>query len=94
MLPDGSKAEDAQKQIELAEEALQASKAQLAKSLGYKLCQCSFPPQIMLSIGRDPKRGKEIFRCPACNKQDPSEHYFREMDAVDDFNADGSDRIF
>jgi hypothetical protein len=87
LLPDGAGAEDAQKQIELAEEALQASKAKLAQSLNYHLCQCTFPPQIMLSEGYHDKHDAEVFRCPKCKKQEPSEYYFREMDEVDEYNA-------
>jgi hypothetical protein len=47
-LPQGPKADDAQRQIERAEQALKLSEAELAKALGYKLCECTFPPQIML----------------------------------------------
>jgi hypothetical protein len=46
--PKGSKADEVQTQIELAEDALQKSEAELAKNLGYQLCKCTFPPQIML----------------------------------------------
>lgn len=47
-LPPGPKTEQVQQKIEEAEKALRASEAQLAKVLGYRLCQCTFPPQIML----------------------------------------------
>jgi hypothetical protein len=36
-----------------AERALAASNAKLAHELGYKLCKCTFPPQIMLWVERD-----------------------------------------
>jgi hypothetical protein len=48
LLPKGSKSEEAQEQIERAEKALKASEGAAAKALGYKICQCTFPPQIML----------------------------------------------
>jgi hypothetical protein len=46
--PKGPEADKAQQRIEEAESALNTSKAELAKSLGFKLCKCTFPPQIML----------------------------------------------
>ncbi len=48
LLPKGRDADAAQSRLEQAERALQASEAQLAKALGFKLCKCTFPPQIML----------------------------------------------
>ena len=48
LLPKGSKSEEAREQIERAEKALKASEGAAAKALGYKICQCTFPPQIML----------------------------------------------
>lgn len=86
-LPPGAKADEVQARIEQAEEALRTTKAQLAKALGYKLCQCTFPPQIMLSTGRHPDYGEEIFKCQNCNKQEPSEHHFAEMKEIDKHNA-------
>jgi hypothetical protein len=47
-LPKNEKTDDLTKDIERAEGALQKSKAKLAQALGYNLCQCTFPPQIML----------------------------------------------
>lgn len=65
-LPKGAEADKAQQRIEEAESALQNSKAELAKSLGFKLCQCTFPPQIMLW---DKAERKKI--CPACGDRSP-----------------------
>lgn len=48
LLPKGPESEKAASEILRAEEALTTSEAQLAKALGYRLCQCTFPPQIML----------------------------------------------
>ena len=86
-LPAGPKRDEAQQKIEQAEEALEASKAELAKALGYNLCQCTFPPQIMLSTGRHPDYDEEVFKCPNCDKQEPSEHYFAEMKMIDEHIA-------
>lgn len=53
-------------QIARAETALKAGEAQLAKALGYRLCQCVFPPEIML---RDKNRGQSV--CPRCGDAYP-----------------------
>ena len=47
-LPKGEKADKAQKQIDQAADAIKKSEAELAKGLGFRLCRCTFPPQIML----------------------------------------------
>ena len=62
-----------------AEDALKLSEANLAKALGYNLCQCTFPPKIMLSKGRHPTHDNEIFKCDGCGKQEPSEAHFRDL---------------
>lgn len=49
LLPTGTdKREQLDEKIETAEMALRKANAELAKSLGYKQCQCTFPPQTML----------------------------------------------
>jgi hypothetical protein len=45
-----------------AEEKLQVAQARTAKALGYEICRCAWPPQIMLHAG-DTEYG-EKFRCP------------------------------
>ena len=80
LIPRGPDSDAARQRLDEAEKALKASEAQLAKALGYQLCQCAFPPNIMLSVGRHPVHDKEIFECPACKKQEPSEHRFRQLD--------------
>src|SRR2546423_1380161 len=47
-LPKGADAEKAQRKIEEAESALRKTEAELAKNLGFRLCKCQFPPEIML----------------------------------------------
>jgi hypothetical protein len=47
-IPQGQKTDEAQRQIEKAEQALRASEAELAKTLGYKLCECTIPPSIIV----------------------------------------------
>jgi hypothetical protein len=60
-LPKGHDAEKAQRKIEEAESALAITKAKLAKGLGFRLCQCEFPPQIMLLNAAERKHV-----CPSC----------------------------
>jgi hypothetical protein len=80
LLPKGPDADAADEQLDRAEKALRASEAELAKALGYELCKCTFPPQIMLSQGRHPVHDKEIFECPKCGKQEPSPKWFEQLD--------------
>lgn len=70
--PKGEKSADVEKRLAEAERALEAAQVQLAKSLGYHLCQCTFPPQIMLSNGHHAIIGTEIFQCGRCEKTHPS----------------------
>jgi hypothetical protein len=82
MLPKGQHHDDAEGRLAQAEKALHAAEVQLAKSLGYNLCQCTFPPQIMLRMARHPVHGTEIYKCDSCNNQEPSEHVFAGMDKM------------
>jgi hypothetical protein len=63
LLPKGAHKEEPAKKIEEAEEALKRSDAKLAKELEYKLCKCTFPPQIML--WQEPRQAHV---CPGCAK--------------------------
>ena len=82
LFPKGPDSEKANQQLEQAEKALRASEVQLAKALDYHLCQCTFPPQIMLSVGRHPDHDDKIFKCPKCDNQEPSEYHFRQLDEL------------
>jgi hypothetical protein len=46
-LPKGDRREAVEKKIKSAEDMLARADAQLAKDLGMKLCDCTWPPQIM-----------------------------------------------
>jgi hypothetical protein len=48
LLPKGSARDEIERKISAAEEIMRRSDAKLAKELGYNLCQCRFPPEIML----------------------------------------------
>tara|TARA_R110002074_G_scaffold377728_1_gene555311 strand:+ start:488 stop:856 length:369 start_codon:yes stop_codon:yes gene_type:complete len=86
MMPKGQEADRAADCLKEAERVLQVSEAQLAKALGYTLCQCTFPPQIMLSKGHHARHDTEVFQCPSCNKQEPSDHHFNSMDKLSAYN--------
>lgn len=73
-LPKGPEADKAQEQIEKAEVAISTSEAELAKSLGFKLCKCSFPPQIMLWSAAE-----RTNICPACGDKNPPPPETRQM---------------
>lgn len=48
LIPKGKDKDAITHKIEEAEQALKRADAKLAKELGYTLCECTFPPQIML----------------------------------------------
>ncbi len=59
VLPKGKEREEAEKKVEAAAALLARSDAKLARDLGYKMCQCTFPPQIMLW-----KEAQSAWMCP------------------------------
>ena len=61
------------RQIDAAEKATQLAEAQVAEALGYVLCQCTWPPQIMLRKGYDNVRSQDILVCENCNNRQPPE---------------------
>jgi hypothetical protein len=64
LLPTDPKRQGVERRLIEAERSLQMAEAQVAKALGYPLCRCTWPPQIMLSKGL--KGQDEIFGCPRC----------------------------
>jgi hypothetical protein len=74
-LPEGEKKRAIEESLARADVSSKIAEAQIAQSLGYNLCQCTFPPQIMLSVGvmHDGAYGMamEHFKCPNCNKEYP-----------------------
>ncbi len=65
--------------MEQAELNFGAAEVAIAKGFGYNLCQCTFPPQIMLSIGFHD--GVERYRCARCQKVSPE---IRERQVIAD----------
>ena len=67
-LPDGEKKRTIEESLEKAEQSAKLAEAQVAQALGYSLCKCTFPPQIMLSQGMRPTAylEAECLKCPKC----------------------------
>jgi hypothetical protein len=66
--------------IEQADQQLRRSDAALAQALGYPLCRCTFPPQVMLANGRDG------YYCPGC-KRDTGPQYAEVAPRDDRFDG-------
>jgi hypothetical protein len=51
-----------------AESSSKIAQAEIAKSLGYELCKCEFPPTPMLTVGEHAGRPKTgpVHECPKC----------------------------
>jgi hypothetical protein len=64
--PKGEKRAEIEGKIGVAEAALKRSDVKLARELGLKLCDCTFPPQIMLW-----KEAEQSLVCPnqACGRR-------------------------
>ena len=82
-LPNDGQKTSVEEDLEQAEKIGQLAEAQIAKALGYRLCQCTFPPQIMLRIGYD-EHQREQFRCHRCNIIVPPP--YREIKVETDFD--------
>lgn len=52
--------------LEKAEKAFKIAETELAINLGYEICRCTWPPQIMLEMEAD--EDKKGFKCPKCGK--------------------------
>lgn len=59
LVPKGKDKDELSASVAKAEQALARSDAALAKELGYQLCQCEFPPRIMLW-----RQHEGVFACP------------------------------
>jgi hypothetical protein len=67
LLPAGDKKAEIESRIRRADQLIKQSDAKLAKDLGFSLCQCEWPPRIMLW-----KEDIKARVCPNadCNKQE------------------------
>lgn len=62
MLPNANERNEIEKKLEATENQLKLAEANYAKNLGHDLCQCSFPPQIMLY-----NKNERATICPDCS---------------------------
>jgi hypothetical protein len=84
-MPDDTKRQAVTQILEQTERASLIAEARIAKALGYQLCQCTFPPQIMRYVG-EWRPGQDRFECPACKRFLPSEAHVRQHEALDVYN--------
>ena len=65
-----NQAEAVETALASAEIATSVAEAQVAQALGYELCKCEFPPQIMLTVGyidnNHAKKHGAVYECPKC----------------------------
>ena len=80
-LPTGEPQKAIQQKVEEAERLIQAGHAAVGQSLGFQLCHCTWPPQVMASSDYSEETHIEQFTCPNCGKSislsgrtKPSEH--------------------
>ena len=52
------------------EKSLQLKNAEIAQSIGYPLCRCKFPPEIMVLSGKKESSRFEFSKCPKCGRTD------------------------
>jgi hypothetical protein len=76
-VPEGAEREAVSRALEKSEEQLQIAEAQIAKGLGYDLCECAFPPTPMLTVGwmngvSNKISSRAVHRCPKCGIMDNS----------------------
>ena len=67
-LPAGESQKAIQQKVEEAERLIQAGHATVGESLGFQLCHCTWPPQVMASTGYTKETHVEQFTCPNCKK--------------------------
>jgi hypothetical protein len=59
LLPKSAKHAEVEQKIAAAEDALKRADAALAQKLGFELCRCTYPPQIMLWSEQE-----KVTKCP------------------------------
>ena len=67
-LPAGESQKAIQQKIEEAERAIQLGHATMGQSLGFQLCHCTWPPQVMASSKYSKETKVEEFTCTNCGK--------------------------
>lgn len=89
-LPVGETKTAITQKIEEVEHAIQLANAEMGQSLGYKLCQCTWPPQVMRSLSYSEEFHTEEVKCPNCGNvlsmhrdSKPSEAVVKAFDPYD-----------
>jgi len=86
LLPSGPNRNEIEQRLKLADDMLKRSDAKLAHELGYNLCQCTYPPQIMLR-----RHQEKAYVCDACGDRrryvDPSDFNNRQKSYLDPWGA-------
>jgi hypothetical protein len=85
LFPKGTKREQVEFKLADAERQIELAESQIALSLGYKLCKCTFPPAIMLRNGL--VDGRENLSCPKCGADSVLRN--RSTKAITDFDVFG-----
>jgi hypothetical protein len=67
-LPAGDPQKAIQQKVEEAERLIQVGHATVGQSLGFQLCHCTWPPQVMASTGYNEKTQVEQLTCSNCGK--------------------------
>ena len=83
VLPDGPNRTSLEQTLEQADKNSKLAEAQIAQALGHRLCQCTFPPQIMLKTGSSRAHG-DHFQCPNGHTWPPPDTGL--LDFVEDYN--------
>lgn len=71
-LPTDEQRQALESAIHQSEQQFAIAEAQMAQALGYQLCRCEFPPNIMVQVGVGKGRptpiesGAPVFQCPKC----------------------------
>ncbi len=68
-LPEGEDKETIVKKIEEVGHAILHAKAEMGETLGYALCQCTWPAQVMVPVGPSGEGARDLLKCPNCGKQ-------------------------
>jgi len=64
IIPNGIEKKTIDSKIEEAEKSFKIAESKLAQELGYQLCRCTWPPQIMICIEHE-EYGDKV-QCPNC----------------------------
>lgn len=67
-LPNGEQKQLIEGKISEAEHSLQLGNVEIGQSLGFQLCQCTWPHQVMVSLGYSKEDQREQFKCRNCGK--------------------------